>query len=151
MPKTAKPSPLDNFQVSAQWSRRMNSLKLWLTLRVHGRQAYEELIDGQLKLASFFANWVRSSEHFELAAPQVLPIVNLRVKRSGAGEEQVREVHEAIVQEVTRDGKRWVSSTEVQGKSVMRMMVISYLTSHRHLEELMIALTEAAVKQAISK
>jgi hypothetical protein len=39
----------------------------------------------------------------------------------------------------------------VQGKSVIRLMVISYLTSHRHLEELMIALTEAAVKQAISK
>jgi len=77
--------------------------------------------------------------------------VNLRVKRSGAGEEQIRAAHEAIVQEVTRDGKRWISSTEVQGKSVIRMMVISYLTSHRHLEELMIALTEAAVKQAISK
>jgi glutamate/tyrosine decarboxylase-like PLP-dependent enzyme len=151
MPKTAKPSPLDNFQVSAQWSRRMNSLKLWLTLRVHGRQAYEELIDRQLKLASFFANWARASEHFELAAPQVLPIVNLRVKRRGAGEEEVRAAHEAIVQEVTRDGKRWISSTEVQGKSVIRMMVISYLTGHRHLEELMIALTEAAVKQAISK
>jgi glutamate/tyrosine decarboxylase-like PLP-dependent enzyme len=151
MPKTAKVSPLDNFQVSAQWSRRMNSLKLWLTLRVHGRQAYEELIDGQLKLASLFANWARASEHFELATPQVLPIVNLRVKRSGAGEQQVRSVHEAIVQEVTRDGKRWISSTEVQGKSVIRMMVISYLTSHRHLEELMIALTEAAVKHAISK
>jgi len=152
MPKTAKPSPLlDNFQVSAQWSRRMNSLKLWLTLRVHGRQAYEKLIDRQLQLAAFFANWARSSEHFELAAPQVLPIVNLRVKLSGAGEEQIRAVHEAIVQEVTREGRRWISSTQVQGRSVIRMMVISYLTSHRHLEELMIALTEAAVKQAISK
>src|SRR5215472_1491837 len=83
MPKTAKRSPLDNFQVSAQWSRRMNSLKLWLTLRVHGRQAYEELIDHQLKLASFFANCVRSSEYFELAAPQALPIVNFRVKLPG--------------------------------------------------------------------
>src|SRR5262245_6917699 len=57
MPKTVRPSPLlDNFQVSAQWSRRMNSLKLWLTLRVHGRHAYEELIDRQLKLAAWFAN-----------------------------------------------------------------------------------------------
>ena len=35
-------SLIDNFKVSAQWSRRMNSLKLWLTFRVHGRQAYEE-------------------------------------------------------------------------------------------------------------
>lgn len=149
MPKktpTAAPV-LDNFQVSTQWSRRMNSLKLWLTLQVHGRQAYEELIDRQLKLAAFFANWVRSSELFELAAPQVLPIVNFRVKRGGIAEDERRAAHEAIVHEVTRDGRRWISTTLVSGHSVMRMMVISYLTGHRHLEDLMVALTDAAKKQ----
>jgi glutamate/tyrosine decarboxylase-like PLP-dependent enzyme len=149
--KTGSTPPLDNFQVSTQWSRRMNSLKLWLTLRVHGRQAYEELIDRQLKLAAFFANWVRSSELFELAAPQVLPIVNFRVKLPGASDagmanEARRTAHDAIVQEVTRDGRRWISTTLVNGQSVIRMMVISYLTAHRHLEELMIALTQAAQK-----
>jgi glutamate/tyrosine decarboxylase-like PLP-dependent enzyme len=136
--------PLDNFQVSTQWSRRMNSLKLWLTLRVHGRQAYEELIDRQLKLATFFAEWARNSPHFELAAPQVLPIVNLRVKLRGASEDQIRAANQAVVQEVTRDGRRWISDTVVNGRSVIRMMVISYLTGHRQLEDLAIALTEAA-------
>ena len=113
---------------------------------MHGRQAYEELIDRQLKLAAFFANWVRSSELFELAAPQVLPIVNFRVKRAGMTDEERRAAHEAIVHEVTRDGRRWISTTLVNGESVIRMMVISYLTAHRHLEDLMIAVTEAAKK-----
>jgi glutamate/tyrosine decarboxylase-like PLP-dependent enzyme len=142
--KTGSAPVLDNFQVSTQWSRRMNSLKLWLTLRVHGRQKYEELIDRQLKLAAFFANWVRSSELFMLATPQVLPIVNFRIKLPGASEEQLRAAHEAIVHEVTRDGRRWISTTMVNGRSVIRMMVISYLTGHRHLEDLMIALSGAA-------
>src|SRR5438270_1202556 len=149
MPKKAAtgaaPVP-DNFQVSTQWSRRMNSLKLWLTLQVHGRQAYEELIDRQLKLAVFFADCVRTSELFELAVPQVLPIVNFRLKRAGIAEEERRAAQEAIVHEVTRDGRRWISTTLVNGQSVIRMMVISYLTGHRHLEDLMIALTEAAKK-----
>jgi aromatic-L-amino-acid/L-tryptophan decarboxylase len=145
-PTTGAAPVLDNFQVSTQWSRRMNSLKLWLTLQVHGRQAYEELIDRQLKLAAFFANWVRSSEFFELAAPQVLPIVNFRIKRPGITEEERRAAHEAIVHDVTRDGRRWISTTLVNGQSVIRMMVISYLTGHRHLEDLMIAVTEAAKK-----
>ena len=149
MPKKTGSAPLlDNFQVSTQWSRRMNSLKLWLTLQVHGRQAYEELIDRQLKLAAFFANWVRSSELFELAVPQVLPIINFRVKRAGITDEDRRTAHEAIVHEVTRDGHRWISTTLVGGQSVIRVMVISYLTAHRHLEDLMIALTEAAKKHA---
>jgi glutamate/tyrosine decarboxylase-like PLP-dependent enzyme len=150
MPKIAPgqpgtPPPLaDNFQVSAQWSRRMNSLKLWLTLRVHGRQAYEELIGRQMKLAEFFANWIRSSEHFELAAPQVLPIVNFRAKLTGATDQEIQAANEAIVQDATRDGRRWISNTIVNGRSVIRMMVISYLTGHQQLEELIIALTDAA-------
>jgi glutamate/tyrosine decarboxylase-like PLP-dependent enzyme len=151
MPKkatTVAAPVLDNFQVSTQWSRRMNSLKLWLTLQVHGRQAYEELIDRQLKLAAFFANWVRTSELFALATPQALPIVNFRVKRAGITEDERRIAHEAIVHEVTRDGRRWISTTLVSGQSVIRMMVISYLTGHRHLEDLMISLTEAAKKHA---
>src|SRR6476646_9517973 len=151
MPKrtTSGSAPLlDNFQVSTQWSRRMNSLKLWLTLQVHGRQAYEELIDRKLKLATFFANWVRSAELFELAVPQVLPIVNFRIKRAGITGEGRRAAHEAIVHEVTRDGRRWISTTLVNGQSVIRMMVISYLTAHRHLEDLTIAVTNAAKKYA---
>src|SRR3954453_4413581 len=149
MPKKTGSTPLlDNFQVSTQWSRRMNSLKLWLTLHVHGRQAYEELIDRQLKLAVFFADCVRTSELFELAVPQVLPIVNFRLKRAGIAEEERRSAHEAIVHEVTLDGRRWISTTLVNGQSVIRMMVISYLTGHGHLEDLMIAVTEAAKKYA---
>jgi glutamate/tyrosine decarboxylase-like PLP-dependent enzyme len=149
MPKKSGAAPLlDNFQVSTQWSRRMNSLKLWLTLQVHGRQAYEELIDRQMKLAAFFANCIRSSELFELAAPQMLPIVNFRVKLPGITEEERRAAHESIVHEVTCDGRIWISTTLVNGQSVIRMMVISYLTGHRHLEDLLIAVTEAAKKHA---
>src|SRR2546427_7629409 len=80
MPKAAGATLPDNARISTQWTRRMNSLKLWLTLRVHGRKAYEELIDRQLGLARSFAGWIESSDEFELAAPQVLPIVTFRVK-----------------------------------------------------------------------
>src|SRR2546427_1022879 len=79
-PKTARATPPHKFPLNRPWTRRMNSLKLWLTLRVHGRKAYEELIDRQLGLARSFAGWIESSDEFELAAPQVLPIVTFRVK-----------------------------------------------------------------------
>ena len=75
----------------------MNSLKLWLTLRVHGRKAYEDLIDRQLKLAASFARWIKASNDFELAVPQTLPIVTFRLKSSrtrpattGGGSQQHR-------------------------------------------------------------
>ena len=143
MPKAEGAQLPDNSRVSTQWTRRMNSLKLWLTLRVHGRQAYEDLIDRQLELAGGFAEWVEKSEFFELAAPRTLTIVNFRVRQKG-GSPGVAKLHAGIVDEVTRTGQRWISETIVNGKSVLRMMVISYLTEERHLQELQRALESAA-------
>jgi glutamate/tyrosine decarboxylase-like PLP-dependent enzyme len=143
MPKTAGATLPDNSRISTQWTRRMNAMKLWLSLKVHGREAYEEHIDRQMRLAQRFADWVAQSEHFALAAPPVVPILNLRVK--GVRDEHDRAaVHEAIVAEVTRDGRRWISSSIVNGESVIRVMVISYLTEESHLMGLQEALRTAA-------
>jgi glutamate/tyrosine decarboxylase-like PLP-dependent enzyme len=150
MPKAAAAHLPDNARISTQWTRRMNSLKLWLTLRVHGRKAYEEHIDRQLQLARGFAQWVEQSGHFALAAPAMLTIVNFRVKSSGLDAAQVATLHADIANEVTRDGQRWISDTVVNGASVLRMMIISYLTEERHLSELQSAL-EAAVQSVTSR
>ena len=139
----------DNRNISAQWSRRMNSLKLWLTLRVHGRVAYEELINRQMRLAQSFAEWVAMSEYFELAAPQVLPILNLRVPATGKTPQELNALHSLIVDEVNRDGQRWISTATVNGQSVIRTMVISYLTEERHLKDLQASLLAACCAQQL--
>jgi glutamate/tyrosine decarboxylase-like PLP-dependent enzyme len=146
MPKVAGATMADNFKVSTQWSRRMNSLKVYLTLRIHGRKAYEGLIDQQLALAHDFATQIGQSAEFALSAPQVLPIVNLQVKLPDASEQQLETAHAQIVEAVTRSGERWISLTRVNGKSVIRLMVISYLTTEKHLDELWTALRAAAVE-----
>jgi len=151
MPKAAESKGLDNSRISTQWTRRMNSLKLWLTLRVHGRKGYEEHIDRQLNLASHFVEWIKASEYFELAAPQILPIVAFRFKAPSLTQQQLAETHARIVDEVTRDGHRWISESNVNGHSVLRMMVISYLTEDRHLRDLGSALVESATKLALTE
>lgn len=143
MPKAGGAILPDNARISTQWTRRMNSLKLWLTLRVHGRLAYEEHIHRQLSLAHSFADWVRGSEHFELAVEPVLPIITFRLKSASLSAEERKSAHEAIVEEVTRDGTRWISETVLRGESVLRMMVISYLTEERHLKDLQESLSSA--------
>jgi glutamate/tyrosine decarboxylase-like PLP-dependent enzyme len=143
MPKTAPGLPLDNFKVSTQWTRRMNSFKLWLTLKIHGRVAYERHIDRQMQLAAAFAERIRGSRHFELAAPMYLPILNFRLKNSGTGDTLTRR-HLALVDRVTRDGQRWISETRANGRTVLRAMVISYMTDESHIASLQDALEQAA-------
>jgi len=144
MPKAAGARLPDNARVSTQWTRRMNSLKLWLTLRVHGRKAYEDHIDRQLQLARSFAAWIEKSEHFQLAAQPMLTIVSFRMKSNGLDAQQMAARHSEVAEEVTRDGQRWISDTVVNGESVLRIMIISYLTEERHLQDLQVALETAA-------
>lgn len=146
LPRVANPLP-DNFRISAQWSRRMNSLKLWMTLRVHGRRAYQEMIDSQFELAAYMESKILATGVFELATPRRLTILNFRVKAAhGAklAEEQWSAFHRDIVEEVTRDGQQWISTTRVNGRSVVRMMVISYRTERRHIDALALKLEAAA-------
>ena len=145
MPKAAAAKLPDNSRISTQWTRRMNSLKLWLTLRVHGRKAYEELIDRQMKLAGDFADWVRHSQYFELVVPPALPIVTFQLRNAELSPQQRASAQLEIVEAVTRDGQRWISDTVVNGRGALRMMVISYLTQERHLLALQDALSKAAI------
>jgi len=145
MPKTTPDLPPDNFKVSVQWTRRLNSLKLWLTLKLHGRRAFEHHIDRQMALAASFAGWIRASEQFEMTAPMAVPILNFRLRRCGSGDELTRR-HLELVDIITRDGRRWISETRVRGQSVLRMMVISYLTGEPQLADLQDALQAAAAQ-----
>jgi len=144
MPRLENAELVDNFKISAQWSRRMNSLKLWLTLRVHGRKAYEDLIDRQMELARRFYKWVQESDSFEVTAPMYLPIVNFSLKAKGRDHAELAAANVALVEQVTRDGRHWISSTIVNGRRVIRMMVISYLSDQHNLAELQEALLRVA-------
>lgn len=147
MPRVARPSMIDNFRVSAQWSRRMNSLKLWLTLRVHGRRAYGEMIERQMELAAGMRAWFERSEYFEPTAPQTLPILNFRLRQ--VGEDDAETAHRKFIEEFNRDGRYWISRTRVRGKSVLRMMIISYLSTAEHVAGLQKALQSAAQRVAL--
>jgi glutamate/tyrosine decarboxylase-like PLP-dependent enzyme len=93
-----------------------------------------------MDLARMFADWVARSDDFELAAPQVLPILNLRLKAGGSSRLDLQALHAAVIEEVNRDGRQWISGAMVNGQSVIRTMVISYLTEDRHLRDLQAAL-----------
>jgi aromatic-L-amino-acid decarboxylase len=143
MPRSAEgaAAPADFYRISAQWSRRMNSLKLWLTLKVHGRMGYEELISRQMRLARQLEKLLLASGEFTQAGPGVLPILNLQLK----GDADVRSIlHRAFVTEVTNEGQYWLSTTRVQGESVVRLMIISYLTEERHVQALAARMVTAA-------
>ena len=59
-------------------------------------------------------------------------------------EEELARLHHEIAAQITQDGQQWISTTRVRGRSVLRMMVISYLTQERHIDALATRLQKAA-------
>ena len=75
----------------------------------------------------------------------MLSAVAFRVKLA-ASEEEIEAANRAVVEDVNHSGERWISLTTVAGKSAIRTMVISYLTTERHLQGLQHALHLAATR-----
>ena len=131
MPTLQGPERVDNFDVSTQWSRRMNSLKLWLTLRVHGRQAYEELIDRQIGSPRA---WRTGSSARRLRAGRAAGAAEHHLPGQPAGRVGRRDQRREQGRRRRGDPRRqaWISASTVDGRAVIRMLVISYLTEAPH-------------------
>src|SRR5260370_38194698 len=89
------------------------------------------------------ARWVDNSGFFGVVAPQVVPIRNVRVRATDIAPQKIDALHASIIEEVNRDGQRWISAATVNGQSVIRTMVISYLPKERHIKDLQASLVAA--------
>jgi glutamate/tyrosine decarboxylase-like PLP-dependent enzyme len=97
----------------------------------------------QMRLARLLESELMASGDFSLTSPGTLPILNLKLR---VPQELCSDAHRAFVAEVTEDGQYWISTTRVHGESVIRLMVISYLTEEKNVLELAARMQAAAKK-----
>jgi hypothetical protein len=122
----------------------MNSLKLWLTLRVHGPPSLRRINRSSAQAGGKFCR-VGSG----ILILRSLCRIRFRSSRSGLKRMSYLNQNSPkhIIALWTRSpatGQCRISETVVNGHSVLRMMVISYLTGERHLEALQSAFAKGA-------
>jgi aromatic-L-amino-acid decarboxylase len=107
--------------------RRFRSLKLWFVLRYYGIEGLQFHIREHVRLAQQFANWVRSDERFEIAAPAPLNLVCFRLK---SGDQANQKLMDALNQ----SGDLYLTHTRLDGKLTLRLCVGQTNTTERHVE-----------------
>ncbi len=107
--------------------RRFRSLKLWFVLRYYGIEGLQFHIREHVRLAQQFADWVRSDERFEVAAPAPLNLVCFRLK---SGDEATQKLMDAL----NRSGDLYLTHTKLGGKLTLRMCIGQTNTTERHVE-----------------
>ncbi len=120
-----------------QLGRRFRSLKLWFVIRHYGIEGLQHHVREHVRLAQEFAQWVRSDDRFELAAPAPLSLVCFRHKAGDAA-------NQAIMDRLNGSGDLFLTHTKLNGKLTLRLSVGQTNTQARHVENAWMRILEEA-------
>jgi aromatic-L-amino-acid/L-tryptophan decarboxylase len=105
---------VDGAEYGPELGRTFRALKLWVSLRCHGRDGLRELVREGVRLAALFEGWVRDEPGWELCAPRPFSVVCFR--REGSDAE-----NEALLGRVNATGEVFLSHTRLDGRFVLRL------------------------------
>jgi len=110
------------FEESAELSRRFRALKIWLSLRYHGLNAFRTAIRADLEHARQLADSIRNTPQLELLAPVELSAVCFRYR------DQPDELNAGILRRVIETGRVYLSNASVQGRFALRACFVNHRT-----------------------
>lgn len=133
------------FEESMELSRRARALKLWLSLRYHGLQAFRAAIAQNLKQAQRLAAAIRNSRILELVAPVELSAVCFRQRlNQDASEETRNRSNLALLRKIVNRGRIYLSNAELQGKFCLRACIVNHLTNDADIDAVVPEVEDAA-------
>lgn len=133
-------SPAD---VSPELTKHFRALRMWLPLTLLGLAPFRAALEEKLLLARHFRREV-ASLGFEVGPPPDLSIVTYRWAPAGAGVEETNRINRRIVDRVRQDGRVFISSTLIDGRFTLRLVVLSFRTHRRTIDLALEVLREAS-------
>jgi glutamate/tyrosine decarboxylase-like PLP-dependent enzyme len=115
------------FEESLELSRRFRALKLWLSLRYHGIGQFRAAIRGDLGHAQLLARLIAAEPTLELLAPVELSTVCFRWR--DATEAELDHRNAAILREVLRRGRVYLSNASIRGAFALRACIVNHRTT----------------------
>ena len=129
------------FEETIELSRRTRALKLWLSVRYHGMDAFRQAIAENLRQAQVLARLV--DEHPELERVADVPLTAVCFRWSGGDPESADADNARILDDVNRAGRVYLSNATVRDRFVLRACITNHRTTdadvHAVLEEVLAA------------
>ena len=116
-----------------QLGRRFRALKAWMIFRSFGREGMAARLRECIRLAKLFADWIKSDNHFELAAPVSMGVVCFRLV--SGNENKLNEFNSEIVERINGSGRAYFTQTKLRGRTVVRIGLGNVLTTEQHLRQ----------------
>jgi aromatic-L-amino-acid decarboxylase len=127
-----------------QLTRSFRALKLWMSLKVFGSEAFEAAIDYGFQMGDFAGSLISEMKDWEIVTPPQLAIINFRYAPDGISNKDANDLNHRISQQMLRDGYAMVVTTEIKGKIVLRFCLINPRTTQDDVRETMKRLDQIA-------
>jgi aromatic-L-amino-acid/L-tryptophan decarboxylase len=114
-----------------QLSRGFRALKVWMSFKTHGVDAFARLIHQNVRQAHYLAGLVSKHPRLELLAPAPLNVVCFRFVVPGADDATLNALNEEILLRIQESGLAIPSHTLLNGKFAIRVAI----TNHRSRRE----------------
>jgi aromatic-L-amino-acid decarboxylase len=115
-------------------SRGFKALKIWMSLKEHGRAKYAQMIAQNNRQAEYLAELVRQHPELELTAPVSMSITCFRMIKEGWDETQLRNLNREILLRLQEEGIASPSSTILNGKFTLRVANVNQRTRMEDME-----------------
>ena len=132
----------DPYVTTAQWSRRMIGLKMFMSLAELGADGYARQIENQAALGNLIRERLRATD-WRIDNDTLLPVVCFSDDRLSIADDWAMK----MLTIVYRRNRVWISQVKLGKKQVLRACVTSYHTNAEDIECLIDEL-EVARRQA---
>jgi len=124
------------FEESIELSRRFRALRLWLSLRYHGLDAFRQAIRTDLELARHLGRAIEARAELELLAPIALSAVCFRHRgtRRGASEDEVDRFNADLLRRIVARGRVYISNATIHGRFALRACIVNHRSTAADVE-----------------
>lgn len=120
-------------ELSPELTKPFRALRMWLPLVLHGVRPFRAALDEKLLLARYFRREV-AIRGFETGPQPDLSVVTFRRVPTGLSPADADALNQAIVDALRRDGRIFLSSTEIAGRFTIRMAALAHRTHLAHVD-----------------
>jgi glutamate/tyrosine decarboxylase-like PLP-dependent enzyme len=118
-----------------QLTRSFRALKLWMTLKVFGRQHVAEAVRRGFERAEQAERLLRERPGWEIVTPAQMGILTFRCVPEGATEAEVDALNRHLAPALSEEGEIFLTQTSLDGRPVLRLCPINPRTTEEDLQD----------------
>src|SRR6266699_3416526 len=125
-----------------QLSRGFRALKVWMSFKTHGLDAFAQLIHQNVRQAHYLAGLVTQHPRLDLLAPAPLNVVCFRFVVPGADDAALNALNKEILLRIQESGVAIPSQTMLTGKFAIRVAITNHRSRRDDFDQLVRAVVE---------